>query len=135
MRFSNYQCLWHKYGLPTRTTVSKSSDIYNSYNLNSFVFACMCTHKHLLAFVTIFQGSKKKEKHRNSSICRFEHHSPKAHALFSSSLFPVLETQIRGVAQISFLICKFLTYTFVELWIFVFWFTDWVILLLLVFTV
>lgn len=61
----------------------------------------MHTHKHLLAFIIIFQGSKKKEKHINSSICRFEHPSPKAHVLFSSSLFPMGKTQIRGVAQMN----------------------------------
>ena len=58
-----------------------------SYNLNSFWFAC--TYKHLLAFVTVFQGNKEKEKHRNSSVCRFEYLSAKACALFSSRLFPL----------------------------------------------
>lgn len=96
VRFSDYHCMWRKYDLPTWIAISKSSDttLY-------FVFACMHTHKHLLAFIIIFQGSKKKEKHRNSSICRFEHPSPKAHVLFSSSLFPMGKTQIRGVAQMS----------------------------------
>lgn len=53
-----------------------------SYNLNSFLSARMYKCKHLLTFVTVFQG--KKGKTQTIPVCRFEHTSAKAHALFSS---------------------------------------------------
>lgn len=131
VRFSDYNCLWRKYHPPTWIAISKSSDT----TLITWILLCLhvCTHTNIFSLLLSFKEARKKKNTETVPFAGLSTLHQKHMYCFPPVYFQWGKPKSEVLHRWIYLVCKFITYTFVELWIFIFWFTYWVILLFLVF--